>query len=220
MPVKHEIIYPFFAECYEYAQGDSFWINVFDDLAYGKPPYGTYISKDFLICSYKGKEFSYKIERKDPEILYNEVYSLLTEKLGILSQKEKASKKIAFSEIEKSMKNSRQNWSSIRKKNIKDSLYEKYVLEMKSKYNLSIRQAKYLLSLIIILLMFKTITSKDITYSDERIVNISGIEFEEGKILLKRPICSLIHEIDDVVEEKDMSHFWKKYIANLQQNED
>ena len=91
MPIKREIIYPIFLECCQFAD-NIFWETIFEDLAYGKAPSGTYISKDFLNCSYKNKEFSYKIERKDPEIIYNDIYKLLTEKLGILSQKEKMQK--------------------------------------------------------------------------------------------------------------------------------
>ena len=67
MPIKREIVYPIFLECCQFTD-DKFWENVFEDLAYGKTPYGTYISKDFLCCSYKKKEFSYKIEKKLPHI--------------------------------------------------------------------------------------------------------------------------------------------------------
>ena len=63
MLVKKELLYPIFLECSQHAD-DTFWENIFEDLAYGKAPYGTYISKDFLCCGYKKKEFSYKIEKK------------------------------------------------------------------------------------------------------------------------------------------------------------
>ena len=76
MTIKREIIYPFFIEASKFAD-DIFWENIFEDLAYGKTPYGSYISKDFLSCNYTNKEFSYKIERKDPHILYTEIYNLL-----------------------------------------------------------------------------------------------------------------------------------------------
>ena len=98
MPVKQEIIYPFFLETCQYCN-DIFWETIMEDLAYGKPPHGTYISKGFLCCSYKNKEFSYKLERKDPKILYQNIYDLLTEKLGILSYKEKAQKRLAKYEL-------------------------------------------------------------------------------------------------------------------------
>ena len=144
MTVKKEIIYPIFLECCQFAN-DRFWINVFEDLAYGKYPYGTYISKDFLCCNYKDKEFSYKIERKNPEILYNDVYSLLAKKLGLLSHKDKIKKKIDFYNIHNDNKENK-TWGSIRKKNIKDLLLENYVIDMKKIYSLTITQTKYLLS--------------------------------------------------------------------------
>ena len=41
---------------------------IFEDLAYGKTPYGAYFNKDFLCCSFKGKEFSYKLDFKKSKI--------------------------------------------------------------------------------------------------------------------------------------------------------
>lgn len=221
MPVKKEILYPVFLECCQFAD-DVFWEGIFEDLAYGKAPYGTYISKDFLCCSYKNKEFSYKIERKDSKILYDDIYKLLTEKLGILSHKEKAKKRLDFHELEKNIKQSRQNWASIRRKNIKDIMYEKYVIDMKRKHCLSVKQCKYLLSIILLSVMFKTITSKDITYKDDKIQNISGLEFDKGKVILKRSLCSLgeniceTPDLDDL-EIKTMSENWERYLKILRE---
>ena len=47
MTIKKEIVYPIFLECFQYIT-DKFWLNIFEDLAYGKAPYGTYISKGSL----------------------------------------------------------------------------------------------------------------------------------------------------------------------------
>ena len=123
MVLKKEILYPVFLECLKFIN-DSFWENIFEDLAYGKTPYGTYINKDFLCCNYKNKEFSYKIEKKDPKTLYNDIYSLLGKKLGILSIRDKTNRQIDFQNIENELKECRKNWSNIRKKNIKDLLIE------------------------------------------------------------------------------------------------
>lgn len=219
MPVKREIVYPVFLECCQYAD-DIFWENVFEDLAYGKPPYGTYISKDFLCCSFKNKEFSYKIERKDCKILYDDIYNLLTEKLGILSHKEKAQKKLDFHELERTIKQSRQEWSNIRRKNIKDIMYEKYVIDMKEKHSLSIKSSKYLLSVILLSIMFKTITAKDIIFKDDKIQSIEGIDFSKGKVILKRSLCSL----DEVIQEPEenssklLSENWEKYLKLLRES--
>jgi hypothetical protein len=218
MPVKREIVYPVFLECCQYAD-DIFWENVFEDLAYGKPPYGTYISKGFLCCSFKNKEFSYKIERKDCKILYDDIYNLLTEKLGILSHKEKAQKKLDFHELEKNIKQSRQEWCNIRRKNIKDIMYEKYVIDMKRKHSLSIKSCKYLLSVILLSIMFKTITAKDIVFKDDKIQSIEGIDFLKGKVILKRPLCSLEEIIQEQEESssKLFSENWEKYLKLLRE---
>lgn len=218
MPVKREIVYPVFLECCQYAD-DIFWENVFEDLAYGKPPYGTYISKGFLCCSFKNKEFSYKIERKDCKILYDDIYNLLTEKLGILSHKEKAQKKLDFHELEKNIKQSRQEWCNIRRKNIKDIMYEKYVIDMKRKHSLSVKSCKYLLSVILLSIMFKTITAKDIVFKDDKIQSIEGIDFLKGKVILKRPLCSLEEIIQEQEESssKLFSENWEKYLKLLRE---
>jgi len=216
MPQKREIVYPFFLECCQYAD-DAFWESIFEDLTYGKAPYGTYINKGFLCCGYKNKEFSYKLERKDAKILYDELYGLLAGKLGIISHKEKVRKRIVFNELEKNIRESRQEWANIRRKNIKDTMYEKYVVEMKKKHNLTLKQSKYLLAVILVSVMFKTITSKDVTYKDDRIVNIAGIEFSRGKILLKRPLCTgdtiSLEGASD--EQRLMSSHWEKYVKTL-----
>ena len=53
---------------------------------------------------------------------------------------------------------------------------------MKNKYLLSIAQARYLLSIIFIAMVFKVITVKDIEYSDGIIKNIDGISFKKNNL--------------------------------------
>lgn len=217
MTIKKEIIYPIFLECCQYTS-DIFWENVFEDLSYGKTPYGTYITKDFLCCNYKDKEFSYKIEKnKDPEVLYNDIFSLLSKKLGLLSQRDKIKKKIDFYNIEEDIKEGRKKWSNIRKKNIKDLLIEKYVIDMKNKHSLSVKQAKYLLSIIFIAMVFKVITVKDIQYENGKINHIDGIEFEKKKIILLRDVYNIETNFNSciLIEPNLMSYNWDKYLITL-----
>jgi hypothetical protein len=216
MPIKKEIIYPVFLECCQYAD-DTFWENIFEDLAYGKAPYGTYISKDFLCCSYRKKEFSYKIEKKDVETLYKEVYTLLTKRLGLLSQREKVKKRKVFTDLEDSIKDSRKSWNDIRKKNMKELLIELYVTRMKNKYSLSIKQARYLLSIILIALVFKVIKTDDIDYSDNRINSIEGIDFAKKQVLIERDLYNVEVSFAPhiLVDKKVMSDNWEKYLESL-----
>jgi len=217
MPLKRELMYPAFIQCCQYTDRDSFWENIFEDLAYGKCPYGTYISKDFLCCNYKQKEFSYKIEKKEPRQIYQEVYDLLNKKLGLLSHKEKILKRKAFKDMEDTMKDSRKKWNDIRKKNIKELMIELYVIRMKKEHSLSIKQTRHLLSVIFIAMVFKVITGEDIDYQDGRIENIDGIDFVKKQVIIKRNLYKLEVSFapNIVLDKKLMADSWEKYLKEL-----
>lgn len=221
MLVKKEILFPIFLECCQYAD-DTFWENIFEDLAYGKAPYGTYISKEFLCCGYKKKEFSYKIEKKPAETIYQEVYGLLTKRLGLFSYREKVKKKKVFTELEDSIKDTRKKWVDIKKKNMKELLIELYVTRMKNKHQLSVKQAKYLISVILIAMVFKVITSANINYSDGRINSIEGIDFAKKQLIIKKNLYSLEVNFGPhiVLDRKVMSDNWEKFLENLRRISD
>ena len=219
--IKRELIYPVLLECCQFTK-DIFWRNIFEELAYGRTSYGIYISKNFICCSQKKKEFSYKIENKDPQLIFNELYNIFKNKVGIQSHQERLNNRKAFNELEDETKNNiKNNWNSIKKKNMKELLIELYVTKMKNKYFLSLEQARYLISIIYIGILFKVIIPKrDINYSNGEIINISGIEFDRKKVILNRDIYSV--EIGDTIfssndpQKRMMSDNWYTYIKNLQ----
>jgi len=147
---------------------------------------------------------------------------LLTKKLGLLSQKEKVKKRKAFIDAEESIKESRKNWSDIRKKNIKELLIELYVTRMKNKHSLSIKQARYLLSIIMISLIFKVIVAEDIDYRDGSIHRIEGIDFTKNHIFIERDLykfeVSFAPHI--VLDKKLMSDNWEKYLKELRKSQE
>ena len=215
---KNELIYPIFLECLEYTD-DNFWKFIFEDLAYGKAPHGTYISKNFLCCNFKGKEFSYKIvENGSSETIFNDIYEILTKKFRLLSSKDKILRKKNFENKEEEIKtNCSNNWNLIRKKNIKNALIENFVIEKKEKYILSDKQYRNLISTIIVGLFFKSIKSDDISYKDSIIDDIKGISFDTGKIILDAGIknfnSTCLVEIPNTTVL--MSENWEKYIYTL-----
>ena len=86
---KFDLLYPILLECCQYIS-DNFWKNVFEDLAYGKCPYGIFISNSFLYCNYKDKRFSYKIDiNQSSKQLYNDIYNLLYNKFQLRSNLDK-----------------------------------------------------------------------------------------------------------------------------------
>jgi hypothetical protein len=216
MPVKKDIIYPFFFECCPYTT-ELFWENIFEDLSYGICPKGIYITKDhYLTCSQKGKEFSYKIQRKDAKKLYTDIYALLKDSADVCSNKELLEKKNNFYQVEKDIKHSSSEWKKIRKKNIKDMLYENFVLDMKDKFCLDTKQTKYLFSIISISILFKTLTSKDINYDDNKIESINGLEFKKGEIIVNMSLYNKnILYAPEEEEKKNIYHLWEKYLDSL-----
>ena len=219
MTIQNEIIYPIFLECCQYTT-DIYWKNIFEDLAYGKCSYGTYISKDYFICNYRGKEFNYKIGNTDPETIYKDIYTLLTKKLKLLSERDKVKKRIEFYKIESDLKDSRQTWSNIKKKNLKDLLIEKYVVDTSNMWQFTLAQSKYLMSLLFIAFTFKIIKAKDITYKDGSITEINGLKFKKNKIILDKKLYNVNIEFsnENMGDNRCLSVQWTKYLDNLKKN--
>ena len=160
--MKNKLVYPIFLDCCKYTK-DIFWKYIFEDLAYSKPPYGTFITKNYLCSTYKNKEFSYKIDiSKTPQIVFNEVLDLLSNKLGLLSHKDKYKRREFFNLQHSNIK--KDNWIQIKQKILKNTYIRKYIISAKKKYKFTQKDARKLLSFIIIGFLFKTIVAKDIDF--------------------------------------------------------
>mgnify|MGYP003351845600 CR=1 FL=1 len=110
------------------------------------------------------------------------------------------------------------DWSNIKKKNLKEILIEKYAIEMGKKHNLSIKETKYLVSIIFIAFIFKALFPNDIIMKNGKIENINGIEFENGKVSVKRDIYSIDStnvSTSIIIDKPYMSDEWEKYLNGL-----
>jgi hypothetical protein len=99
-------------------------------------------------------------------------------------------------------------------------IIEKYTIDMKKKHKLSDNNTKKLLSIIIIALLFKTITSKDIVYKEGKILEIKGINFKNDNIILNKKINQVEYSLNAkiIIEDKLMSTNWDKFIVQLEKN--
>lgn len=212
--MKKNIYYPIFIKCLCYIY-DPFWRFIYEDLAYGRCPYGLYLQKNYLCCCIKNKEFHYKIENdKSVEEIYNETYYLLKNRVGILSEKEKI---IQRERVLKTRINKKEEWINVKKKMIRDTLLENFILKKSDTYMLSINVSKKILSLLIIGLMFKTLNAKDIIYKDGFIKDINGFVFQNKKVLITKNIY--ICKNNKINEEEEnvryLYNFWPAYINEL-----
>ena len=192
-----------------------FWRNVFEDLAYGFPVGQTYIINNHLCCNKPGHSFSFKLDQPlSASEFYESLFPLLNN-AEILSENDLNTIKI--NEYLDSYVP--QNWVSIRKKNVKDVMIEKYIISMKKEYGLTIKQAKFALSFVFIAILFKTISFvKNISFEDDKIVSIDGLQFRSGveKVNVSKKIYlanSVI--LQQVMDSKSLSSLWGKYLGNL-----
>jgi hypothetical protein len=214
---NNELLYPIFLDCCKLID-NTFWKYIFEDLAYGISPYGTYITKDFLCCNYKNKEFSYKIDNsKESKEIYDDIKSLFVNKLGLLSQEDRTSYRNIFNNLNETENN--ETWQSIKKKGIKSILIENYVISCKNKYTLTITQTKSLLSSIILGTIFKTITNDDIEYCKGKIKNIKCLKFANKKFYVTKNLYDCdsipISNLQNLLEKKKLSDLWNKYLLSL-----
>ena len=211
--VVRELIYPFFIECIAYTT-DPYWKSIFEDLAHGISPYSTYINRDVIMCNYKDREFAYKIQRKPTDTLYNEIFDLFKKKLGLLSPSEILSNRndMNYDDVVCN------DWSLIKKKNIRETLVERYVIEMKNKFALTIQQAKYLNDIIFLSLVLRVLVPSDIIIKNGMIESVNGVHFETGKITFDYNIYDIqlsCQQPEFIIEENLMAANWYKFLNTL-----
>jgi len=194
MPLKRDVIYPIFLKCLS-CTDDIFWRETFEELSYGNCYQGSYISKGFLCSNVKGKEFVYKFIDKEPEKIFNDITKLLKDKLNIMSKSDRKILINEFEQVEKALKDiKKMDWSDIKRKSLKDILFQNFLIDMKYKYELKDSQIKCLYNSINLGLMLKSIKNTDIVYEDGEIKEIKGILFTNGKYTIEIDIYSGLDE--------------------------
>ena len=183
--MKFEVLYPIFLLCLDFID-DNYWKIIYEDLSYGKCPYGIYIKNDYICSNFKNKQFSYKIQKdKDPEIFYNDTFDILKNKFGLCSKNDKIDNKIAFKISESQLfKDTCRNWNSIKRKNIKLLFLEKFIINKSDEYNLSLETSKKLLDRLYTGLMLKTINKNHIIFDDLIIKDITCLTFSDNNFYL------------------------------------
>lgn len=205
MPLRRDVIYPIFLKCIDYIENDTFWRETFEELSYGNCYQGSYINKGFICSNVKGKEFIYKFIDKEPERIYQDVTKLFKEKLNIMSRNDRKILIDEFEEVEKNLKAIKNtDWSEIKKKSLKDILFQNFLINAKKTYELSDYQLKKIYNSINLGLMLKSIKNSDILYENGEIKEIKGIVFYKGKYNIDIDIYSgLDEEVSKTVEKKD-----------------
>jgi hypothetical protein len=215
--MTRDLLYPVFLDISQQEE-DKFWKYIFEDLAFGMCPYGTYINKGFLCCNFKGKEFNYKIDANDVHVCHKNVKHLLKNKLGLMSSIDRITMLEDFTKTENEIQDLMNiKWSYIKKKSIKDFLIENFIIEKKKEFCLDEKQIRNLFFYIQTGILFRFITSKDIVYSNGIIENIDGIEFAHENIQYKKNISEMETNVNKIkfIEKNCILSQWYTFLQTI-----
>ena len=201
------IVHPIFLKCSVIVQ-DPVWKHIFTELAYGKSPSGTYFERDALCCRLKNKFFHYDFSEKSAEETTKEVIHIFQSKLKMDNQRQ------SFQQYQRMLDTlsgySLRPWNELKKKNIRDVMFEQFVIDKKQEMGFTWKQTQRLLCMLRLALHFKVITVKDISFDEERglISDISGIEISKTKLRLEASIRSASKIA--LPTRKTMKEMWRR----------
>lgn len=180
MTSNNIILFPIFIDCLllftRTAKTPSDNIKcLFQNLAYGTPPYGTYFNNNgYLCCKLRKREFSIDCNQYDVPTLT----TLIPQVFEPIIASHPTHPSHFSNTISRSSNNAHSNsWRYIRKQNIRHNYLCNYIHRMSQIYNLDSRECKELLHTIVLALFFKLIHPHDIHMSNNQIDNIKGISF-------------------------------------------
>lgn len=211
------VLYPIFLKCCKYIT-DPFWIYLYEDMAFGKCPFGIIIQDNCIYCVLKNKEFTYSLH-DDPKLLCEELCALLSNKLQLFSQQDHFRFRNECQSLMNNYMSNMSNWNDIRKKNLKDLLLERFSLSQKTKFNYSLPFTKKLFAIIFIGIQFKTIINKHIHCHQRAITQIEGIQCRPDRITCTHNIFIAktgmpIHLAKNKYTTR-ISSSWKRYLMSL-----
>ena len=212
--IKREITHPIFLKMAS-EMDDTFWKYIYEDLSYGKCPYGIYLQNEYICSFLKDKEFSYKIDETSQNIL-SDIHNLLKNKAGILSEKEKIKKKEEFFTNKINKLNN--------KKYLRENLIQSFVLKMSEKFDINIEISKKIINFLFVGFMLKVISLKDITFQNDQIENIKGIEFQNKKIsIINNFLYDKYFSLDTSIfyedfQKKNVLSMWNQFANEMFKN--
>jgi len=205
-----KVLHPIFLEFTHHVK-DEYWKLLYEDMAFGKFPGGAYVQKNFFCCYCKGKEFSVELTPKNFSV-FTQIHSLLSNDLGIRSEKEKLVLKESVIQSQ-TVKDP--------KRLIKDVSLTSFIIKKGETHNLPDNIIRKIFSLFIVGFMFKTLLLKDVVFNGSEIQEIRGFNFADRKVRINKNILELKKphiEYENHIRNDStnlLSSHWQKYTDNL-----
>ena len=172
-----DILYPIFLKCSEIID-ETFWVNIFENMAYGMCPTGVHIKSNHVYINVKQKSPRVVSMDSSCEYFFNTLLENMKSMLYISSKKDDMINKNIFYQTQTKLLTNSNDWSKIRKRSIRNIMLENYVSELKQKYNLTIKETRVILSVIKMYITFNHITPSNIIVKNNKIIDISNCSFD------------------------------------------
>ena len=128
--------------------------------------------------------------------MYDDIYDIFKNKFGLLSKNDKLNKNKLFLKKQKEINDLlNKDWYTIKRKNIRIMLIEKFVINKTKKYDLTLKQSKQLYNMIILGLLFKTINKSNIVYNNQNIKEIKSISFKKNFFKFNKNIYNFKNDL-------------------------
>lgn len=209
---------------------DAPWKKIFDNMLHDVFPLGITLRKDTLSSDIKGMEWTYTLDTKKP---IPQIMDELTSRLDTVIQSSMVihnTKSTVVSDVDVPPNNDNvlddpdnvSSWTQVKRKIIRDTLLERYVLEKGKVFSLSPMRMRRFLSFLIIGLMFKTICSHHIEYRKGYIQHIDGFQFHQDQIILTKNIYGTISSPQTMTtiepirpSVSSLSDSWVQYLSDV-----
>lgn len=215
-------IYPIFLNCGELTL-DIYWEKIFEDCSKGKFPKGCSINSNGTTLYIKNKSgalITYNLH-DNIEKVFLDVKEIFQSELNIKSNRDKLELEENFEDIRKELQEVYTgSWQRIKRKKIKDPIIRKYILDLKVKYDLTVKETNEVSQIIKLGFLFNWIDNNDVVYEDQEIKDITILHFDEEErlfsldepnIILKREYKPKINKIS-LIWDKQMVKPKNRYI--------
>ena len=91
------------------------------------------------------------------------------------------------------------------------------MLKNGKKYDIRLENQKNLISFIYVAFLFKSITLQDVTFENDEIEKIDGIEFHPEKVMIKKKMFSNGNIQTPVEDDKKVNvlHLWNNFVQDI-----
>jgi len=174
-----------FEECSKLCT-DRFWKKQFMNLSKNRSPKGIYINPSHIVCTFKGREFSYKYTSKPFERVKDDIINLFKTELSIRSSKDRRKMKGKIDTLYNTTpSNEVSSWKVFRTRTEREHVVYKFAEEIATKHNKDKIWLKKLYHFINSSISTKRIARDDIVIRNRRIVEIKSLKVSKSKFSIK-----------------------------------